>query len=156
MGSRIRGLWLGAAVASALCSTPVGADDAPLVEAVVPQKELLRYLVDPSVFTLIDARSPEEFQMAHIAGAVSVPLDEFAAAVSNLPDDLDVPLVTYCRTGKRAQLLKQRLQAAGYRNVRVLFGEQIFWSDGLAVFNCAATAALEADRPAFTKTKGME
>ncbi len=143
------------AILLAMFSVTGWAQDQPVIDQVVPQKELLRFLVDPSVFTLIDARSPEEFQSAHIAGAVSLPVAEFNAGVTQLPADRDAPLVTYCRTGKRATILKEHLLAAGYRNVRVLYGQQIFWSDGLAVFNCAATAALEADAPVFTKTKGI-
>ena len=140
-----------------LIAGTVWADD-PLtsVEPLVPQAELLRFLVDTNTFTLIDARTADEFEAAHVTGAINVPHDQLADFDAQLPVEHDVPLVIYCRSGVRAGLLKAQLVERGYHNVRVLRGEQIFWSGGLAVFNCAATAALEADAPVFTKTKGSE
>jgi phage shock protein E len=135
----------------------VWADDpSDAAGALVPQAELLRFLVDTKTFTLIDARNAEEFDAAHVTGAINVPHDQLTDFDAQLPVDRTAPLVVYCRTGVRAGLLKAQLAERGYHNVRVLRGEQIFWSGGLAVFNCAATAALEADAPAFTKTKGTE
>ncbi len=104
----------------------------------VSRQELLTYLANPTGFLLIDARSEDEFAAGHISGAVSLPNDAPAVAFDALPGDRDTPLVVYCRTGKRAAALKERLGEAGYRNVRTLQPGQIFWADGLVVFNCGA------------------
>ena len=56
--------------------------------------ELARRLRSGTV-TLIDVRPPEEFAQGHIAGAVSVPVDEVAAFAKQAPKDKKV--VAYCR-----------------------------------------------------------
>ena len=45
--------------------------------------------------TVLDVRPREEYLAGHIPGAVSIPVDELAARVSDLPDDAEV--VVYCR-----------------------------------------------------------
>jgi rhodanese-related sulfurtransferase len=56
--------------------------------------ELARRLRSGTV-TLIDVRPAEEFAQGHIAGAVSVPVDEVAAFAKQAPKDRKV--VAYCR-----------------------------------------------------------
>ena len=118
------------------------ADDAqnasPAIDT-IPQQTLLNYLGGKENFTLIDARSADEYAAGHIWGAVHVAHDADLAA-SELPDDLAAPLVVYCKSGMRAQELQGRLLAAGYTNVRVLGPAQMLWADSLPVFNCGASA----------------
>lgn len=116
---------------------PVEAAMSP-VHAPVPRSLLLKFLTDKSTFTLIDARSPEEYAESHIDGAINVPHDRADEYGEGLPAALDTTLVIYCRTGKRAGRLQAQLAARGYSDVRVLGPEQIFASDGLMVFNCGA------------------
>lgn len=119
------------------------ADDAaaasPAID-IIPQQTLLNYLAGKEKFTLIDARSAEEYEAGHIWGAVHVAHDADLAASEELPDDLAAPLVVYCKSGLRAQELQGRLLAAGYTNVRVLGPAQMLWADSLPVFNCGASA----------------
>lgn len=44
---------------------------------------------------LIDVRPTEEFEKAHIPGAVSIPIEELEEQLSSLPTDFDI--VAYCR-----------------------------------------------------------
>jgi rhodanese-related sulfurtransferase/DNA-binding transcriptional ArsR family regulator len=55
----------------------------------------LRRKVKNGEVTLLDVRPPEEYEAAHIPGAVSVPLPELAKRVSELPRRREV--VAYCR-----------------------------------------------------------
>jgi len=103
----------------------------------VARELLLAYLVDNNTFTLIDARSAEEFDAAHIAGAVNVPAGSAREHASRLPEDHGAKIIVYCRSGKRAAALQSELDAMGYSDVRVLRAEQVTWFDGMAVFNCA-------------------
>jgi len=100
---------------------------------------LLGFLADNSTLMLIDARSPEEFVEQHLPGAINVPLETVNANVELLPEDKMKPIVVYCRSGKRAGLLKNELVARGYTDVQVLPSEQIFWEDDFMVFNCSTT-----------------
>lgn len=111
----------------------------------IPQSLLLGFLADNSTFALIDARSPEEFNEAHISGAVNVPVGSVDDFTASLPDDHDQLIVVYCKTGKRAALLQSELEERGYTDVRVLRSNQIVWFDELAVFNCAAPSSQESN-----------
>ena len=106
----------------------------------IDTKELLAYLAGRGTFTLLDARSPDEYAIGHVYSAVNVPHDAVDAYLDALPEDLDAPLVTYCKTGMRAALLAERLREIGYRNVRVLGPRQMFWSDTAPMFNCGVPA----------------
>lgn len=124
-------------------SLPVSADPEPQPTG-VPQKLLLSYLADNSTFTLIDARTAEEFEAAHVAGAVNVPVDALDDSLERLPADRAAPIVIYCRTGRRATALREQLLDRGYTDVEVLRGDQIHWFDGMAVFNCATPSGTSA------------
>lgn len=130
-------------LSSTLLLSPLarGNDDqnaSPAIDT-IPQQTLLNYLGGKENFTLIDARSADEYAAGHIWGAVHVAHDADLAA-SELPDDRAAPLVVYCKSGIRAQELQGRLLEAGYTNVRVLGPAQMLWADSLPVFNCGASA----------------
>jgi DNA-binding transcriptional ArsR family regulator len=61
---------------------------------VVDRVELLERLAAGSV-TLLDVRPVAEYRSGHISGARSVPLDELAAMIDDLPEGM--PVVAYCR-----------------------------------------------------------
>ena len=106
----------------------------PLVE----QKRLLSYLTDKSAFTLIDARSPEEFRASHVDGAINIPHSALDAHRQQLPENLDDAILIYCKTGVRAGKLAESLRGLGYRNVKVLPSKQLVFYDSMVVFNCGA------------------
>jgi len=60
----------------------------------VDRAELVRR-VEAGEVTVLDVRPREEYEAGHIPGAVSIPLDELADRLAELPDGLDV--VAYCR-----------------------------------------------------------
>lgn len=65
-------------------------DDGP---EVITRNELMRILGGPET-TLLDIRPPEEFDEAHLPGAVSMPLEKFSGALPELPTG---DLIAYCR-----------------------------------------------------------
>ena len=46
---------------------------------------------------LIDARPAEEYQQAHIPGAINIPADRMKMETSRLPKDKATPIIFYCR-----------------------------------------------------------
>ena len=46
---------------------------------------------------LIDARPAEEYQQAHIPGAINIPADRMKTETSRLPKDKATPIIFYCR-----------------------------------------------------------
>jgi ArsR family transcriptional regulator len=57
--------------------------------------ELLARLRAGTPLVVVDVRPAEEYQAAHIAGAVSIPLEELERRLRELPSEREV--VAYCR-----------------------------------------------------------
>jgi rhodanese-related sulfurtransferase len=84
----------------------------------VGREELLERVRRQGV-VVIDVRPAEEYEAGHIAGAVSVPLDELKSRLADLPRDAEV--VAYCR-GPFCVLAPQALdilRGAGFRARRL-------------------------------------
>jgi phage shock protein E len=126
------------AVADEPASAPEAGDaeDVVWVGEPVPPSLLRSYLADDSAFTLIDARSEEEYAEKHVDGAVNIPHDDVESHAERLPASLDDTVVVYCRTGRRASLLQSEISERGYTDVRVLRPEQISWNEERGKFNC--------------------
>ncbi|MBA3822157.1 MAG: rhodanese-like domain-containing protein [Deltaproteobacteria bacterium] len=71
--------------------------------------------------TVIDVRTPEEFEGGHVARAVNLPVDGFAGRLAEverlLGGDKSRPVVVYCASGRRSGIAQQQLEAAGYTQV---------------------------------------
>jgi rhodanese-related sulfurtransferase len=78
--------------------------------------------------TLIDVRTPVEFEAGHIAGAVNVPLDELRGQLESLRGVLhDHDVVLVCRSGARAGQAQEALRSAGLSSPAVLTGGILDW-----------------------------
>jgi len=62
--------------------------------------------------TLVDVRTPGEWQSGHIEGAVLIPIDELGGRLGEIPRDRTV--VVYCASGARSAQAAAVLGAAGY------------------------------------------
>lgn len=67
--------------------------------------------------TVIDVRSPGEYAMGHVQGAVNLPLDRFAQEIEGLVPDRSAVLVLYCASGARSGMACNVLQQLGYQNI---------------------------------------
>jgi rhodanese-related sulfurtransferase len=79
--------------------------------------------------TLIDVRTPAEFEAGHIPGAVNVPLGELKASLDDLRPVLDDhhDVVLVCRSGARAGQAQAVLQGGGLTATTVLSGGIVDW-----------------------------
>jgi len=70
-------------------------------------------------FTLIDARTKEEYDEAHIIEAINVNEKGFEAQASQLPSDTNALLVIYCNGVKcgKSKKVAAKAEAAGYTNI---------------------------------------
>ncbi|MGW0286757.1 ArsR/SmtB family transcription factor [Streptomyces sp. NPDC003236] len=84
-------------VAEAHQAAVPAARDAYLGEdaAVELSREELRARIAAGDVVLLDARPVEEYRAGHIPGAVSIPVQELAERISELPEDKEI--VVYCR-----------------------------------------------------------
>ncbi len=65
----------------------------------------------------IDVRSAEEFDAAHLPGAVNIEYTDIADSIGRYATDKDQPIKLYCRSGRRAGIARQTLIDMGYSNV---------------------------------------
>ena len=95
----------------------------------------LQALVKEGAF-LLDVRTQEEFTEAHIPGAVYADWyqDDFLDKVQELcPIEKGIPLVVYCRTGRRSAEAAAALSKAGYTVYNLLGGIEEWKSMGMKV-----------------------
>ena len=94
------------------------------VEAVTRDELIARLRKGDSV--LVDVRPEEEFEAGHIDGALSIPIDELAERLGELPENAEV--IAYCRGPfcAYAHEAVRRLRAAG-RPARLLEGGWPEW-----------------------------
>lgn len=76
--------------------------------------------LDPAQLTLIDTRTPEEYEVGTIGGAVNIPLDDLRERLAEVP--ADKPVVVFCAVGLRGYLAQRILLGRGYKDVRNLSG----------------------------------
>jgi rhodanese-related sulfurtransferase len=94
---------------------------APTVAATeVDAATVIGWMADPDAVTILDVRSPAEFETRHIAGSYNVPLDLVGEHAAQLAVRLDRKVVLVCQSGVRADQARQRLAAAGMDNLHVL------------------------------------
>ena len=75
---------------------------------------------------LLDTRAKREYEVSHLPEARWVGYEEFdLKKVENLPKD--TPIVVYCTVGVRSERVGEKLKAAGYKNVRNLYGSIFEW-----------------------------
>lgn len=88
----------------------------------VVSTDQLRIMIDEkNEFLLIDTRTREEYQEAHISGAVSLPEKSFEQQASLLPKNKGSMIVLYCngvKCGKSKKAAK-KAEAMGYRNLLI-------------------------------------
>jgi rhodanese-related sulfurtransferase len=91
-------------------------------------KEFAKKLYQAEHPQILDARSPEEYSLNHIRGAVNINLAdsiELKKAIARL--NPDTPTFTYSINSGRGSILAAKLQALGFRHVYALPGGLAGW-----------------------------
>ncbi len=65
----------------------------------------------------IDVRSLEEYQADHIEGHINIPHTRIAGEIGQYARDKNGAINLYCRSGRRAGIALQTLEAMGYTRV---------------------------------------
>ena len=81
---------------------------------------VIDWMTDPDAVTVLDVRSPAEFETTHIAGSYNLPLDLVGEHAAQLAARLDRKVVLVCQSGVRADQARQRLAGSGMDNLHVL------------------------------------
>ena len=78
-------------------------------------------------YIILDVRTKEEYETAHIPGAICIPNETIGTGdIPELPDKEQLILV-YCRSGNRSKQASEKLAKHGYTNI-VEFGGINSWT----------------------------
>ncbi|MCA9152756.1 MAG: MBL fold metallo-hydrolase, partial [Planctomycetales bacterium] len=76
--------------------------------------------------TLLDVRSPDEWQAGHIPGAVHYFIGDMRDRINGL--EKDAHYITYCASGYRASIASSLMQARGFKHVTNVPGSWDAWT----------------------------
>lgn len=111
------------------CTQPADTMQKQQSQKAEPQKinpQQAKEIMDQGGVTVVDVRTAEEYQQAHIPEAVLVPVDSIADAAPEALPEKNAVLLVYCRTGVRSANAAKRLAALGYTKVYD-FGGIVDW-----------------------------
>lgn len=77
-------------------------------------------LLDKTASVLIDVRTPLEYGMGTIPGAINIPVDSLRARLQEIPRDKEI--ILFCQVGLRGYLAYRILVQKGFKNLRNLSG----------------------------------
>ena len=80
--------------------------------------------VDPAAL-LLDVREPAEWDDAHVAGSLHIPMGQFVARIGEVP--VERPVVVVCHSGHRSAQVTAWLVSQGYDAVN-LEGGLVAWA----------------------------
>ena len=75
----------------------------------------------------VDVRNRQQYGAMHVAGAVSVPMEDVLNGDEQLPSDFQHPIITVCNLGNLSVSGMLALKSRGYQNVRSLNGGTRGW-----------------------------
>lgn len=97
---------------------------------------------------ILDTREPKEYAVSSLKNAICVGYDFFdLKTVTDTIKDKNQPIVVYCSLGIRSETIGEKLKAAGYTNVKNLYGGIFEWKNNdFDVYNSkeAATDSVHA------------
>ena len=77
---------------------------------------------------VIDVRTPEEYAVGHLAGAINIDQQVIAQRIASAGISKDDELILYCNTGRRAGIARTTLMAMGFKRVANFGGmEEARW-----------------------------
>ena len=77
---------------------------------------------------LLDVRTREEFNSGRIKNSINIPHDLLLSDISLIADYKNEKVVVYCRSGKRAKLVLDRLLDEGFRTLIDVDGDMLAWN----------------------------
>ncbi|TXD72281.1 rhodanese-like domain-containing protein [Aequorivita antarctica] len=90
-------------------------------------EELQMFQLNDTV-TILDAREPEEFNVSHLKSAINVGFNDFSSEEKQLQNiNKDAQIIIYCSLGIRSEKIGEKLEKAGFTNVKNLYGGIFEW-----------------------------
>ena len=90
----------------------------------IPRDDAKRLIKEKNA-QLVDVRTPEEFAMSKLPGAVNIPLQDIDRVGESMLDK-DLPVIVFCRSGQRSHMAMQILLSQDFDEVHNL-GSFMAW-----------------------------
>lgn len=81
----------------------------------------------PGSYLILDVRTSQEYAAGHLDGALNISHDQLEAQLPGLRQYASVPVLLYCKSGKRAGKAAETLSKAGFTNLNHLEGDFDGW-----------------------------
>lgn len=85
----------------------------------ISKDDLLQYI--KKGVTIVDVRSPQEYEELHLDGAICIPEYELKRNVENILKNKNEIIILYCSSGQRSKRAQKILNKMGYANVYNLY-----------------------------------
>lgn len=93
----------------------------------VSPEEAVAMMEEETDYIILDVRTQEEYETAHIPGAICIPNETIGTGdIPELPDK-DQLILVYCRSGNRSKQASEKLAKQGYTNI-IEFGGINSWT----------------------------
>ena len=76
---------------------------------------------------LLDVRTVKEYQSGHIKNSINIPHDQLIQNIDVLDQYRNQPIVVFCRSGRRAQLVIDTLIQNKFDQIVDLEGDMLAW-----------------------------
>ena len=83
----------------------------------ISAEEAYQMMQDTDDYILLDVRRLDEFNEAHIEGAILIPYDEIETRAAEELPDKNALILIYCRSGRRSETAATALVSLGYTKV---------------------------------------
>jgi rhodanese-related sulfurtransferase len=97
----------------------------------IKPKVAIEMINSDSNITLLDVRTTQEYNQAHLPNTLHIPLDNLANNLNKLPKDKKV--LIYCRSGNRSIEASRILKKHGYTPIDIKGGLIALTSNGMKV-----------------------
>lgn len=111
---------LAAVFALVLLLSACAGEASPSYQTITPEEGAK--LMGEGGVTVVDVRSPDEYESGHVPGAVNIPNEEIGTAQPDGLPDLNAALIVYCQTGVRSKEAADKLAGIGYTDVKDMGG----------------------------------
>lgn len=78
---------------------------------------LVENLIKSGTATIVDVRTPEEFEFGHVKNSINIPLQIIETKFEELKQLNKNPIVLCCASGNRSGMATSLLQRYGFENV---------------------------------------
>ncbi|MBR1735862.1 MAG: rhodanese-like domain-containing protein [Firmicutes bacterium] len=104
----------------------------------ISQDEAKQMIAKDDGHIIVDVRRFDEYDRAHIPGAICIPNESIENEYPEELPDLEQIILVYCRSGNRSKQASQKLVDMGYTNVYE-FGGIIDWTGEIVGGNSSET-----------------